>query len=115
MKINNKFEIGQKVVYPGADMGNPTLIESIIVGVSLWVDEGVETITYRTEFSYGVAEKHLAKTKNGAKKKLLQMMREKEKEIKAQITKAIETIEKTKASDLIQKLPNEETNALSEI
>lgn len=116
MKINNKFDIGQKVVYPGADMGNPSIIESTITGVSLWVGEdGTETVSYRTEHSYGVREEHLSKTKNGAKKKLLKMMTDKQKEIQDQIVHAIGLIKDTKAKDLIQKLPNDETNALSEV
>ena len=116
MKINNKYEIDQKVYYPGADMGNPSIIESTITGVSLWVGEDkAESISYRTIHSYGVNEKHLAKTKNKAKKILLDMMKDKQTEINSQINNAIKIIEDTKAKDLIQKLPNEQTNPLSQL
>ena len=115
MKINNKFQIGQSVVYPGADLGNPGIIESTIMGVAYYVEDEQEIITYRTEHSYGVREEHLAKTKGSAKKKLLKMMQEKKDEINGQINKAIKIIEDTKPIDLINKLPNEEPNSLSEV
>lgn len=115
MKINNKYDIGDKVVYPGADLGNPGIIESTITGVAYYEEDEQEILTYKTEHSYGVREEHVSKSTGKAKKKLIKMMQDKKAEINEQIDNAIKTIEDTKAKELINKLPNEEPNSLSEV
>jgi hypothetical protein len=109
MKINNKFELGETIFYPAADLGSPRLIESEITGVSLWVndtdEEESETIVYRTKHSYGVTQKHVAKSARTAKKKLLDMMKQKEKDINKQVKEAIKAVDEMSPKELLEKAP----------
>jgi Ribonuclease G/E len=119
MKINNKFDIGETVVYPAADLGHPRLMESEITGVSLWVndvdDDEKETIVYRTKDSYGVTQKHMAKTAKTAKKKLLDMMKDKEKQITKQVREAIKAVEDMSPKELLEKAPADVTDPMQDL
>lgn len=115
MKINNKFKIGSKVKYPGADLSAPSIIESTITGVSYYVENEAELISYRTEHSYGVREEHLSKTNNGAKKILIKLMEQKRDEFLSKFDEAIKLTKDMSPKELLNKLPNETANPDIEI
>ncbi len=95
MEINNKYKIGEKVFYPGADLNRIASgkIEKIIVNAD-------ESISYGTDTAYGVKETDCSKSNKEAKERLLDMMMEKQEKVNEQIDKAIEKVTKTKPKDL---------------
>lgn len=97
MKIKNKFEIGETVYYPGADLNKIAegKIEKIIIGED-------ELISYGTDAAYGVKESDCSKEPQEAKERLLEMMGEKQERINDQIDKAIEKVNETKPEELLK-------------
>lgn len=113
MKINNKFELGSKVFYPSADLGNPSVLESTITGVSYYADG--EIISYRTEHSYGVREEHLSKSSKEAKKMLIKLMEDKRDEFLAKFEEAIKLTNDMPVKELLNRIPNETADLDGEI
>jgi hypothetical protein len=115
MKINNKYSMGSKVFYPSADLSNPSIIKSTVIGVSYYKDGEEELISYRTEHSYGVREEHLSKGSGGAKKTLIKLMEDKKGEFLTKFDEAIKLTKEMSPKNLLNRLPNETADPDGEI
>ena len=99
MEIKNKFELGATVYYPGADLGNPHIIKTEITGIVV----EKSGVSYNTLYSFRIPEDNITTNKVPAKVKLMKLLKDREAEIIGNMKEAIETIEKTKADELVKR------------
>lgn len=104
MKVLNKFDLGDVVYYPAADLRESKVIKSEITGILYTVLDGKEEIIYQTGMSYGVAAEDVFKTARSAKKRLIKILQEKKKSIDKDINETIKKVEATKPKDLVDSL-----------
>lgn len=125
MKISNKFNLGDVVYYPAADLRIARIFKSRITGIIVTNMDGKQEIIYQTGQSYGVGEEDVFKTAKPAKRRLIKILQEKKKKIAGDIEKAIEKVVDAKTQDLVYDLtaqdeevqtnkPEENTEADSE-
>lgn len=109
MKITNKFNLGDIVYYPAADLRSGKVLKAEVTGIVITeVDDKIDII-YQTGQSYAVSQGDMFKTAKPAKRRLLAIMKEKKQEIAKDIDEAIKTIDKTNLDELIvDLLPQED-------
>jgi len=112
MELNNKFNIGETVFYPGADLGNGLIFKSTITGIKVTQDspevaehDGALRLIYSTEHSYGVKETDLFTEPDNAKDRLLEIYGENKEKICKQIDDAVTTVKGKSIDDLIYEAP----------
>jgi len=118
MNIKNKFEIGDEVYYPSADLRTSRLLKAEITGILVSNDkDGVESIVYQTGQSYGVGQEDMFKTAGPAKRRLIKILTEKRDTITTDIKDAIKKIKDMKPSEITLDLTNqyEESEGVEEI
>jgi len=108
MKISNKFNLGDIVYYPAADLRMSRLIKAPVTGIVVTVLDGKETVIYQTGQSYGVSEEDMFKTAKPAKRRLIKILQEKKKEIAKDIEKTIKKVDATKTEELVLDLTGKE-------
>ena len=104
MKISNKFNLGDTVYYPAADLRAARIFKSTITGIIITEVDGEREIVYQTGQSYGVSEEDVFKTAKPAKRRLVKILEEKKKEIAKDIDKVIKAVEDAKTQDLVYDL-----------
>lgn len=111
MKISNKFNIGDIVYYPSADLRSAKILKSAITGIVITGEDYV----YQTGQSYGVGEEDMFKTAKPAKRRLMKILQEKKKEIAKEIDEAVKKINGMKTEELIQDLTPKDEEPKEEI
>lgn len=101
MKITNKFNLGDVVYYPSADLRNAQVIKAEVTGVVVTTIEDKVTIVYQTGQSYGVSEDDMFKTAGPAKRRLIKVLKEKQKEIDKDISEAIKKIKEIDVQEIL--------------
>lgn len=101
MKISNKFNIGDIVYYPAADLRMARLYKAAVTGITITTLEGKTELIYQTGQSYGVAEEDMFKIAKPAKRRLVKILQDKKKDIVKDIDGAIKKIEATKTNELV--------------
>jgi len=99
MEIKNKFKLGDTVYYPGADLGNPHIIKAEVTGIVVEKDG----VSYNTLYSFRIPESNITNNKVPAKVKLMKLLKDRQAEIIGNMAEAIETIDKTKAEELVNR------------
>lgn len=108
MEISNKFNLGDVVYYPAADLRMAKIFKSAVSGIVVTeIDGKVETI-YQTGQSYGVSAEDMFRTAKPAKRRLLKILQEKKKDIAKDLDKAMKTIDATKTDELVYDLTEKE-------
>jgi hypothetical protein len=92
VKITNKFNLGDIVYYPSADLRNAQVIKAEVTGIVVTTIEDEVKIVYQTGQSYGVSQEDMFKTAGPAKRRLIKVLKEKQKEIDKDISEAIKKI-----------------------
>lgn len=101
MKINNRFEIGDVVFYPSADLNRATLLKAVVTGLSIYKTEGKLMWAYQTGGTYGVREEDMFKTAKPAKRRLIQILKEKKTNISKNIDEAVKLLDAKKTDEII--------------
>jgi hypothetical protein len=101
MEIKNKYNIGEVIYYPTADLRTAKVLKSKITGVLVTEVDDELTIVYQTGGSYGVAQEDAFKTAKPAKKRLVKIMKEKKEEIDKDIENAIKTVKDRDIKELV--------------
>ena len=104
MKISNKFNLGDIVYYPAADLRMISIMKSAVTGIVVTMIDGKESVIYQTGQSYGVTEEDMFKTAKPAKRRLIKILQEKKKTIAKDIEAAIKKTEAAKTEELVQDL-----------
>jgi len=104
MKISNKFNLGDIVYYPAADLRMISIMKSAVTGIVVTMIDGKESVIYQTGQSYGVVEEDMFKTAKPAKRRLIKILQEKKKTIAKDIEAAIKKTEAAKTEELVQDL-----------
>lgn len=108
MKISNKFNIGDTVYYPAADLRTGRVFKSQVTGITITEIDGKLEVIYQTGQSYGVSEEDMFKIAKPAKRRLIKIMQEKKKEIAKDIDNAIKVINDTKTDELVYDLTTQD-------
>jgi len=98
MEIKNKFNLGDSVYYPAADLSRAHLHKAEILGIT--VDK--KNIFYNTDRSISVPEEQLSSNKAPAKIKLVRRMKERRDKFIEEMNTVIDEIEKKTADELVQ-------------
>lgn len=101
MEINNKFNIGDVVFYPGADMRMARVIKSVVTGFKVTKEKEDINLVYITEDSYGVKESDLFTDADNAKDRLLKIYEENKDRIVDEIEKALKEAKDMPIDELI--------------
>ena len=101
MKITNKFNLGDVVYYPSADLRNAQVIKAEVTGVVVTTIDDKVTIVYQTGQSYGVSEDDMFKTAGPAKRRLIKVLKEKQDEINDDIKAAIKKIKEIDVQEIL--------------
>lgn len=101
MKISNKFNIGDVVYYPAADLRSARILKAEITGIVVRDNEGKTEVIYQTGQSYGVSPEDVFKTQRPAKRRLIRILEEKREEIAKEIDEAISKINEMDIKELV--------------
>ena len=102
MKFESKYNIGDVVFYPSADVADIKLLQAPILGVIFMEDEKKKvSISYRTELSYGIPEDVASLTFKEGKKILSKLLNKKIKEMTKGFETAIEEFKKMNDEELV--------------
>ena len=104
--MKHKFELGDIVFYPGAELNQATIMKGVITAIIIHNPEGEMEIAYRTGLTYGVPERDCFKTFEPARKRLIQIIKEKEKEMKAEVKTVSKQVKDAKPEDITQVDPS---------
>ena len=104
--MKHKYELGDVVFHPGADLNQATIHQGRIMAIIIHNPEGEVEIAYRTHGAYGVPERDCSKTFEPARKRLLEIVKEKEKEMKVEVKEALKSIKAAKQDDITQVDPS---------
>ncbi len=98
MEIKNKFNLGDSVFYPAADLSRAHLHKAEILGIT--VDK--KDIFYNTDRSISVPEEQLSSNKSPAKVKLVRRMEERRDKFIVEMNDVIEEVKKKTPDELVQ-------------
>jgi hypothetical protein len=98
MEIKNKFNLGDTVYYPAADLSRAHLHKAEILGIT--VDK--KDIFYNTDRSISVPEEQISSNKTPAKVKLVRRMKERRDKFVDEMDSVIKEIEEKSADELVQ-------------
>ena len=101
MQITNKFNLGDIVYYPAADLRSGKVLKSVVTGIVVTEVDGKVDIIYQTGQSYAVSQEDMFKTAKPAKRRLIKIMQDKKKDIAKDIDESIKTIDKTGLDELV--------------
>jgi len=104
VNITNRFNIGDVVYYPAADLRAARIFKAAITGIIIRETEGKVELIYQTGQSYGVSEEDMFKTAKPAKRRLIKILQEKKKEVAKDIDGAVKTVDGTKTEELVYDL-----------
>ena len=104
MKISNKFNIGDTVYYPSADLRAARIFKSVVTGIVITNIDDKQVVIYQTGHSYGVSEEDMFKIAKPAKRRLVKIMQDKKKQIAKDIDEAIKKVNDTKTEELVYDL-----------
>lgn len=104
MKIKNKFNLGDVIYYPSVDLRSSRVFKGKITGIIIQKLDGKEVIGYQAGQPYAVIEEDASKQAKRAIKRLVEIIKDKKKEIEKDMDKAIKQIKDSDPDDLIYDL-----------
>lgn len=108
MKISNKYNLGDTVYYPSADLRAARIFKSVVTGIVITNIDDKQEVIYQTGQSYGVSEEDMFKIAKPAKRRLIKIMQEKKKQIAKDIDEAIKKVGDMKTDELVYDLTADE-------
>ena len=115
MEISNKFNLGDTVYYPSADLRAARVFKSVVTGIVVTSIDDKQEVIYQTGQSYGVSEEDMFKIAKPAKRRLVKIMRDKKKQIAKDIEEAIKKVNDTKTEELVYDLTAKDEEPKEEI
>lgn len=102
MKIENKFNIGDVVFYPAADLRSGKLIKSFVTGFLITRVGDQEEIAYQTkDSSYAIKDTDVFKGALEAKNRLVEVFKEYKVKVLKSVDDAIKSAKKAKPEDIL--------------
>ena len=102
MKLDNKYNIGDEVFYPAADLRSGKLIKSVVTGFLITEVGGKPEIAYQTKDSaYAIKETDVFDSAFSAKERLVEVFKEYRKKVLESVDKAIKEAKKAKPEDIL--------------
>lgn len=101
MRIKNKYNLGDEIYYPAADLRASRIFKGVVTGIVVQEEDGKEIIAYQAGQAYAVRERDSFKRPKGAIKRLIEILEEKKGEIVQDIDEAIAKVKEMEKEDII--------------
>jgi NACalpha-BTF3-like transcription factor len=102
MRIDNKFNIGDSVFYPAADLRSGKLIKSLVTGLLITRVGDVDEVAYQTKDSaYAIKDTDVFDNVVEAKGRLVEVFKEYRTKVLKSVDDAIKAAKKAKPEEIL--------------